>query len=269
VKTNFGKEIPRKIDYPDSRQPILDWWAGYYDRVFIAYNPFYRVKAPADCEPRFLRKVNGVDFVDPSIDLPDRIHLLENTLFKANSETINWEDIYRDGFEDYSYRLFCRAAWIGSCLGYREDVPKALQDRLFEYCTQRAIFFPDDDVMSDVSEIQIGRYFSALGVTEVQIFDEFRDNVFDVPIANFLSPEISVFCPEAVTSQGVYGIHAQDLGVFMCWAFDGVEGILGVSNQSLLNAQPERFFEGHYVDASVYSDWLNDPEGDTQRRPAK
>ncbi|WP_428525087.1 hypothetical protein [Roseibium sp.] len=188
---------------------------------------------------------------------------------KQYGETTPWSDVHKAVCPDVPFEMFARCVWISSSLGRRMDIPSDIQDAIEDYCVSEALFLPQDDTPEPANEPQIGHFLSALRITAVDVYDEFRDNVFRYDIEAFSRVRPKIRLPQAITHDTYFCIHSKDMGLVMTWEFDGVAALIGLTNDALSHARPEAYFEGFYADANTYSDWANPLDFCPRKPPAK
>ncbi len=247
-RTNF-KEVPRAVASPSHKIPILEWWEGFYDKVFIALNPFFRLPSTDEIPVSSVMLANGLSYISSKEAGTDNNCGVDyDDYAKAHGEMVSWSSVHQAVCPEEPFKKFALCTWISSCLGTRHDVPPELQGRIKEYCASQALFLPTDDMLSPVLEPKVGEFLRAAGVSSVDQYDEFRTEKERCDVELFTS---------AHPTNGVRCIHSPTTGLIMDWQFDGVEGIIGLSARALEAVSPEDYFEGFYADENTYSDWLN------------
>jgi len=242
--------MDRAIEHPTFKVPILTWWKGIYDHVFVALHPFYRVRAedagPAGAPPAYEDRL-GWDRRPKDFD--DAI--------KARGESVSWDEVHRSVAPEEPRELVHRAIWLLSCVGLRPRANVALQERILDHCERQSLYMPFDDFMPPNLEPAIGRFLKGFGATSVTAWDEFRSYSTEIPLSDFDAARPSNRLPEGQTGSGVYGLHLPDPGVLLTWEFDCAQALVALSDFALRQCRPEEFFEGWYVDETTYSDVFN------------
>ncbi len=251
TKTLF-KKVPRELEHPNVKVPILHWWEGCYEKVFIAFNPFVRVPIVDEKSVHETITVNGIEYLNSKLCEGNF-----DDIFKKYGQIIKWSDVHSAVCPNIPFMEFARCIWISVALGRRDDVDQSLQDEIEDYCDSNAIFYPHESCLSPVLEPNVRNFLKNMMIDKVDVYDEFRHNKFTINVSKFSQEQVSVELPEAITGSGVYGIHSKELGLLMSWDFECVEGLIGLSSNVVSKACPEEFFEGFYVTAETYNDWLN------------
>lgn len=255
--TTFDK-TPREIESPDCKTPLLDWWKDHYSRVYIVFNPFFRLPATEKTNRDNTISVSGRNYIKADWrNLQKIVSMNATDYMKQFAETVSWREVNQAACPHIPFRDFALSVWISSCCGRRDDVPANLQELIGEYCRSNALFLPTDDVLSPALEPQVGRFLAAAGLSEVDIYDEFRHNKETCSLEVLSRENPSLRLAEAITGRGIHCIHSKALGLVMDWEFDGVSGLIGLSDAAAKAVAPEDFFEGFYVDERTYSDWPN------------
>ncbi len=245
--------VPRAIEHPSCRVPVLSWWRGVYDHVFIALHPFYRVPikgAPPESGRPKLENTDGWSHQPRGF----------GDVIKADAQSITWAAIHGAAAPDEPQERVYRAIWLLSCLGFAERADTALQRCIESHCVASRIHLPLDDSMPPNLEADIGRFLGRLGRLQVTAWDQFRDNSIDVPLSAFLPDRPSIRLANGLTGPGVFGLHLPGDGVLLTWAFDCTEALIALTDKALSRARPEKFFEGWYADATTYCDVFNPHE---------
>ena len=229
-------DVDRRIFHPSHKVPMLTWWAGIYDHVFVAPHPFYQIAGYA-----------GVG----SAAFPDGDQI------KREGEAFPWAEVHQAVAPEVPRDDFYRATWLLGCVGYQERADIALQQRIEAYCVQEKLYLPDDGGLPPILEVNVGAFLCRLGVDRVTAYDEFRHNSLDADISAFNRDLPHFTLSASTTSSRAWGLHLPDLGALMTWDFDGTEAIIAMTSEALQRAQPEHFFEGWYADGQTYSDVFN------------
>ena len=221
--------MDREIYPPNGDTPLLAWWRGLYDRVYVALNPFVRLPAGAD-EDRTDR------FAD---------------LCKQQGEAVSWEQVHRAVAPEEAQQGVYEAIWY-STVGLRDYVRPQLREKLWAYMErEQNLYYPEQDTMPPVMEPAIGRFLAAFGASSVIAWDEFRDYSSMLPLSAFDRQRPAIFLSKALTYPGVSGLFLEEPGVLVTWQFDGVEALIAMTDRALTLTRPERYFEGWYAGEGV------------------
>lgn len=243
--------MTRAMEHPPIDVPILNWWHGVYDHVFVALHPFYGI--PAEVPERQSSNDRTYEEILSWHAQPDEFE----DIVKARGEAITWAEVHRNVAPETAEDDVYRAIWLLSCIGYQKRANISLQKRIVAYCEPRGIYFPAADGLPAVMEDQVARFLLASGADSVTAWDEFRDNSFDIPVPAFGRDQPPIVLPRSTTSSAVWGISLDDPGLLLTWQFDGTEALVAMTDQAFQKARPELFFEGWYVREGDYSDVFN------------
>jgi len=232
----LSKFADRGITHPSPEMPILRWWKGIYDHAYIAPHPFVRVQGfgGLGCKPY------------PSDDA-----------IKSVGKAVSWGDVHGAVAPDRTREEVYLAIWLLSVLGFADRADIALQKRIETYCQQERLYLPEEYGHSAIMEPSVGRFLAKLGISSMTVWDEFRDNVFELQLSDFDRAQPAIRLPKSTTSSSIWGLHVPDPGILLTWAFESTEIIIGMTDRALQQARPEEFFAGWYADERTYSDVHN------------
>lgn len=232
------------ITHPPHTMPMLEWWRGIYEHVFVAVHPFYGVRK-ADGQGR----ENLYDWNERPKDY--------ETILKSRGEAVSWETVRQVAAPDVPRQAADMAIWLMACCGYQQRADIALQERLLQWAEAERLYFPQSDGMSSVMEPGIGRFLTMLGAREVTAFDEFREHSTVFPLSAFEAAQQALRMPKHTTSNTIWGLHLPDPGVLITWGPGGVEALVAMTSKARSLALPEDHFEGWYADETTCSDVFN------------
>jgi hypothetical protein len=232
------------ITRPPHTVPMLEWWRGIYEHVFIAMHPFYGVRR-ADGQGR-----------EVLYDWNERPKDYE-TILKSRGEAVSWEAVRQTAAPDVPRQAADLAIWLMACCGYQKRAAIALQERLLQWAEAERLYFPQEDGMSSVMEPGIGRFLAKFRAREVTAFDEFREHSTVFPLSAFEADQQALRMPQHTTSYAIWGLHLPDPGVLLTWKSDGVEALIAMTARARSLAPPEEHFEGWYAYETTYSDVFN------------
>lgn len=175
--------------YPNEEESILSNFAGFYDCVFIAYLPFFRIK-DHNFEKASVQKSHQISLEEFKANdevfgkLPDfnaDIYSYENDEYPEDSEIfekaemVSWEEIKNGAdFTDYAEIYKALKTSIGS---YRKVFERTdLRDKLNIFTEKEQIFHPSEGGFDALSKIEIYKMLTSLGKNEIVVIDEFYDN---------------------------------------------------------------------------------------------
>ncbi|MEC7761443.1 MAG: hypothetical protein VX874_05950 [Pseudomonadota bacterium] len=251
-------EVPRHLLLPPVEHPLLDWWAEDYDHVFIAFNPFFRVPGytpqTAAYGPIHTQR-DAFDDIGDFVDNPPVRHNEAPEGFefeiKERGQPVRWDEVQRD-IAASDFNAFARTAWLWTLEVQRPDMDPAMAAAL-DGMAHFGLYPPEEDTLPVVMEPMIHRYLTELGVDDVTIWSEFRDEALEIDVAEF-----SRFNPPVrLPGHFVSAISCDDPKVLIAWNHDGVEAFIAMPDTVRRAAPPERFFEGRYAGIDTHVDWLN------------
>ena len=244
----------RVIQHPSCRVPMLTWWEGLYDQVFVALHPFYRIR-----KAEMLVSPAGSEIYEDVLPYDDRPENFGDRI-KSRGEAVSWAEVHQAVAPDLPRSEVYLAVWLLACIGYQDRVGIGLQMRLAAYCQENQLYLPEDDGLPAILEPVVQEFLSCFGCRHATAWDEFRHYSDTVPLSVFRKAEPCYLLPKSITSSAVWGLHLPDPGVLMTWGFDGTEAIIAMTSRALEIAKPENFFEGWYADAGTYEDVFNPVE---------
>lgn len=244
MEDEVGKFADRRVTHPSTEMPILTWWKGIYDHAYIAPHPFVRVQGFGGLGSKPY----------PSDDA-----------IKSMGEAVSWSTVHRSVAPERTREEVFLAIWLLSVLGFVERADVELQKRIENYCQKERLYLPEEFGHSSIMEPSIGRFLSQFDVPSVAASDEFRDNVFELPLSDFDRNRPAIRLPKSATSASIWGLHVPDPGILLTWAFESTEIIIGMTDRALKLARPEDFFDGWYADERSYSDVHNPADFLTRR----
>ena len=175
--------------YPDGENSILDNFEGYYDCVFIAYSPFFRIKE-YKFEKASVQKSHQISLEEFKAkneffaNLPNfnaNVYSYENdaypedeTIFE-NAEIVSWEEVRTAAsFNDNDEIYKALKTSIGSYRAVFQIVD--LREKLKIFTERERIFHPTEGNFEVLSKIEIYNALKNLGKSEIIVVDEFYEN---------------------------------------------------------------------------------------------
>jgi hypothetical protein len=175
--------------YPDEENSILSSFAGFYDCVFIAFLPFFRLKDKS-LKKASVQKSHQISLEEFKAkdklfaNLPDfnaNVYSYENDEYPEdekifeNAETVSWKEIKTGAsFNDCSEICKALKTSIGS---YRKVFERVdLLKKLNEFTEKEQIFHPSDGNFEVLSKIEIYKALKSLGKNKIIIVDEFYES---------------------------------------------------------------------------------------------
>lgn len=222
--------------------PLLTWWKGIYDHVFVALHPFWRVDPAHGPECRF---------PDPNLDRKDSCKAWRDYLFalKIHAEPVAWRSIHHAVAPEEPREKVFRTIFLETSGGYKAHLlDKGLSKRIATYCDTRNIFWPWEDEMPPHIEPTVGKFLEAAGERSVTVWNEFRDYSETVDVSVFAEGKPAFSLPDGVLKNGVWAISTPSKSLLMVWQFDGAHVLVAMTDEALQQVRPEDFFEGWYAD---------------------
>lgn len=230
----------RSRDTPMGSAPVLAWWEGHYDHVFIALHPFTSDEAGDRAAGR---PVSELDV--------------------KTAPRIPWIEVARAVGEPRfdAFALATLLAGYGMTSAHRPEgmmpVPDdALIGEITQHVEAAQLVYPWDDTVSPAIEETVGEIYDALGVETLSAWNEFRDIEESLPVSALLAPrEDWPLYP--MTSPHAY----RDPGCQMLVAasFDHVWSLIAVTDAARRKVDPGDLLEGFFADARTTASWVNEP----------
>lgn len=227
--------LDKRRDDPETDEPMLDWWRGVYDHVFVALHPFV---------------ASGK--VGPSVADHE----------KAGAK-LRWEELARDigrpAFPDFAVALVM--ASYGVKPERRRDQslpvpPDGLVERLHEAMGARGEDYPWDDSISPALEVPLAQAFERIGAHALIAWTEFRD-------------ASSVVARSALAAAGTdwrqrlpQPVHVLQDGrgqMLVTASFDELWSLIAMTEKARDKIEPDTLFEGFWAGPETPADWLNRP----------
>lgn len=247
-------EIDRRIHEPPPNVPLLEWWDGIYDRVFIAPNPFYRLPTEDSLRNPDSPRVYEEKPVNWNEEPGETWKALQERV-KQTAEPVRWSEVHAAMAPDVDRRLFNRAVWYASDGIRREEHVTRLADEIWDYGIRERLNVPDAWGLDGFTEPVIGRFLSSFGVETVTAWCVLRKNSAIYPLSDFGLGRPRIYEPYGWLGEpGLSVLHVPDPGILMCWGWDAVAGTFAITERALQIARPEAFFEGWYADAATTAD---------------
>lgn len=249
----MSAEIDRRVLHPSYKVPVLEWWRGIYQHVFVAYHPFFKLPqieaAISQDEKRGYLEVFWED-TDP---------IEATNLIKRTGQAISWAEVHLAVAPDVPKEAFDLAVWLLTVCGdFQERANVRLQKRIEAYCDEHKIFFPQEGELPSIMEVQVGKFLGAMGAKSATAWDELRLESNELLLSTLLCEDSSaVFSGSPTSSLSICGLHLIEPGLLLTSQWEGVEVLIAMTDQALEQARPEDFFEGWYADETTYSDVFN------------
>ncbi len=260
---------PRHLLCPPPDVPILDWWMECYDHVFVVFNPFFRVPGyspetaafgPVRTGPLSVAEIVGL-VIGPLPERPNAAPDNFDDLIKAQGQPVAWRTVAAAiGAADVT--AFRRTVWLWTLQVERPDRDPLIAGALARYCRETGTYPPEEDMLPAILEPALGRFLTALGICDVQLWSEWRDVSKTVPVSALRATAPCLELP----GEKLCAVSAP--GFLIAWAFDDVAGLLCLSDELRGRADPSAYFEGFPVTEGMYSDVFN-PVDRIPRQPPR
>jgi len=263
------KEPPRHLAEPTVDIPILDWWAGCYDHVFVVLNPFFRVPGYTPATAAYGPIRSDVTTATDIVELVTRPHQPRpneapedfDDIIKETGQIVGWAEVQKAiGVQDF--QTFARNVWLWTVQVTRNDTDPAIYKALDQYQMQTGTYPPEDDTLAAVLEPTLEQYLTALGFEQVEYWDEWRQVVETKPVSLLRKGAPCV----SVKGEMLCAVAAP--GMVLSWSHDDLFGLLALTDDMMHRANPAAYFEGFWVDRHTYCDVFN-PPAMFEREPPK
>lgn len=242
----------RALLHPDTKVPILTWWQGIYDHVFVALHPFCQL--PDARLPEGLRDSPGFDLGDW---LAKTLESDMDDVAKQTGRPLAWAEVHRRAAPDHDRREFDLAAWLLAVLGPNDRTDRALQQRIRSFCCRNGVMLPAEGGLSPVLEPAIAEFLGQFGATSVLASDEHRSTVTDLSVSALARPEPAARIPSGTGRAAPWALHLEEPGVLLSWSFEDTHALVAMTDRAFRYCPPAPFFEGWYADGSTYRDVFN------------
>lgn len=256
---------------PPDDTPILPWYGGAYTHGFVALHPFFTVEGldPKTCE-------HGTLVLSGS-SAPSAIGLLE----WADEEMANrrmGKEINPEGVDGAAKRYGRQIGWRTICQlvgftdhceldqplrtsigGLRRDLADAAKsDRLASYCSQHAIFMPNEGRFEPLMQSSLATVFRRAGNNSLTVGDEFGDDERLVDISLLERDELWDGMAE-LPRYGVKRLIAPDCSLLAWVHWDSFYTLILGTEEAFQDLKIARLFEGFWCSDATESYWLKQP----------
>lgn len=255
-----------------SEGPLLDFYRGTFDAVYIALHPFFRIPGldPLRCE-------YGSTVVLRS-EMPEGVDLLAY-VEQLRTEKALSHQVAASEVEERAKREGLIVPWreigVRCGLGEAREINRALRtiilglrsefadeagaDRLAYYCGREQIFRPTESEFQPVSERRLVELFARAGCARIVLGDEFGDHDISQPL-DFLKGDAAWSeRPDWPQIGGVRRIYAEDRSMLAIEPWDQFFTIIAMSTERVGQTAAEELFEGFWCGENTSVAWLHDP----------
>lgn len=255
--------------YPNEEDSILGNFAGFYDSVFVAFLPFFRLNKH-NLEKLSVQKSHQISLEEFKAEdevfgnLPDfnaDIYSYENDNYPEdedifeNGEIVSWEEVkIGANFRDYSELYKALKTSIGS---YRKVFERVdLRDRLNEFTEKEKIFHPSEGNFEVLSKIEIYNALKNLGKNEIVVIDEFYESE---ELFNLNSISLKEFVEKI--HQKDYYIYPKDKSILFSVEWDSFFYLICSNKQTIDKILGNSRIEGFFCNKETKHNWAwNDEE---------
>ncbi len=253
----------RRITYPDYDVPILEWYDGIFDSVYVALHPFHRIEGHHPNQFDYQTAVHdatklSTEEVTEMINRPRPPdgrdgHALYLSLAKRDAVPVNWCNVGE------SVALPDLAATNRALLTTILALKKQFADRegalkLESYCEREELFMPTEGRFQPIMEAGFGTMFRRANLGEVIIADEFYEKTKTVTIESLEDRMSSDLEAAPFFAKKIYPADMRSL-VVVDW--DSFFILVCAGRDLMENMKPEDFFEGFYCTPATRHDWWN------------
>lgn len=249
--------------YPNGEDSILSNFARFYDSVFIAYLPFFRLKKH-NLEKVSVQKSHQISFEEFKAgdevfgNLPDfnaDVYSYENDEYPEdeaifeNAEIVSWKEVkIGANFKDDAELYKALKTSIGS---YRKVFERVnLREKLNDFTEKEKIFHPSEGNFEVLSKIEIYNALKSLGKNKIVVIDEFYENEKELNL-NFISLKEFVEKVEATD----YYIYAKDKSVLFTIEWDSFFYLICSDKKTIDEVLRKSKIEGFFCTNKTKHTW--------------
>jgi len=252
-----------KFLHPGEDNPVKEHYKDFYDTVFIAFSPFFKIKDNAVINPDF-QKSHIISFDEAKEAIPilkknpqlnASIYSYHNNNYPTekqileNGISVSWDDIRQScDFKSYSDIYKALRTSIG---GYKQVFMRAdLSNRLLDFTKSNQIFIPTEGHFETLSKIKLLKAFQLLDKKTIVVEDEFYEKKTEIDITN-ISNEKFV---EAIAFKDYY-IYDTDKQLLFAVGWDDFFFLICSNKDSLKKINDNLNFEGFYCNDNTELGW--------------
>lgn len=249
--------------YPNEEDTFLNHFAGFYDSVFIAYLPFFRLKNH-NLEKVSVQKSHQISLEEFKVGdkvfgkLPEfnaDVYSYENDSYPEdeiifeNGESVSWEVVKTGAnFNDYSELYKALKTSIGS---YRKVFERVdLYDKLNDFTEKEKVFHPSEGNFEVLSKIEIYNVLKILGKNEIVVVDEFYESEKQLYLNSVNSREFV----EKIEYKDYY-IFSKDKSILFSIEWDSFFFLICSDKQTIDKISKNSRIEGFYCTKETKHTW--------------
>lgn len=248
--------------YPEYESTLKQHFSDYFDSVFVAFSPFFRLNNNEDEELEVnpiriisLTELQARDDTFKNLKPFDgRVIYTQNPNYPTNEEMIKdgiivpWQYILEHGgFSDLSEINLALRTSIGAL---RNDLKKVdLNKILDDFTIKNGIFHPTEGRITILSLVKIYNCLTALGKLELVLTDEFFEDRKTLNISEFTCSEF------VLQARGYMYFFPIDRSLLFTIEWDSFFFLI-CGDHELLNCLIPKFeFEGFYCNDDTMHNW--------------
>lgn len=249
--------------YPNEEDSLLSNFEGFYDYVFVAFLPFFRIKGD-NSEKISVQKSHQISLEEFKAgdevfgNLPNfnaDIYSYENDKYPEdemifeNAEIVSWKEVkIGANFNDYAELYKALKTSIGS---YRKAFERVnLREKLNDFTEREKIFHPSEGNFEVLSKIEIYNALKILGKNEIIVIDEFYENKKELNL-NLISLKEFV---EQIEYKDYY-IYAKDKSLLFSIDWDSFFYLICSDEKTLDEILRKSKIEGFFCTSETKHNW--------------
>jgi hypothetical protein len=254
--------------YPRNETPLLEHYRGYYDSVFIALLPFFRIqgKSYQDGSVQKSRQTSWQE-IAAILDLPRKIlqstvevYAYDNENYPSDKEIIEhgivvpWTAMKdNSGFESIDAIYQALKTSIGS---YKAEFRRPdLADQLKAFTRQEQIWNPVEGSFDPISKKRIYKSLEILGELDINVFNEIYETT-----TQFDLREVSLNEFEEKLGHNEKFIYAVDRSILFAIEWDSFFFVICSSRSNIDKIVEACGFEGFFCTEATDQWWEFPPE---------
>jgi hypothetical protein len=257
------KDIFEEKNIYPHEEKIKDHFKGFYDSVYVAFLPFFRVENHFS-EKNNYKKSEKMTFEEAKkeIDILNNIPKLNAEIFSYsnqdyptnieiynNGNIVNWKTIIKD--TQLKDKTELNKALRTSIGALRQIFRKSeFRDELTAYTTKNNIWHPTEGDFDIFSKIGIYRTFKLLNKNEIILVDEFYESINSVNTNELTEYEFL----EKINHRYHY-IYSADKEILFTIEWDSFFFLIATDKLKMDIIISEKYFEGFLCDSETTHNW--------------
>lgn len=257
--------VDRRITDPHFDEPFLSWYDGFFESVYLALHPFYKVQGidPASA-PRAtlvydrneLPEKLTLEYLDQLSREAEKLHTIDlptlQKLEKEIGEHVSWHSVKTGcGFETLAdINLALKTTIMALNKNFKND---NYAQRLQGYCCLQQIFLPGDSSMQPIMEKPMLKLLQRLRPDQVILSDEFNENCVEWNFSN--SNLFETWSRVEANGLSLNKIYTKENSILMIVPYDDFYTAICGDHDLLFAAGVEDLFEGFWCDETTRPQW--------------